>query len=82
MTFEEIEKEIRRRIEGKKLKRGDYATCLVGALGGIAAVIDWLGETQTIALEWGFEGYGMGASAEKYPDYYALGQKIAKENGL
>lgn len=87
--FEEHEKEIRTRVDafkasGKKLSRGNYATCLIGIVGGIAVCIDWLGETATIAMECGFEGYGEGTSgcALLKPEYFDLGKRIAEENGL
>lgn len=83
----EIEAEIRRRVEafkasGKKLARGTYNQCVIGAIGREKAAEELMGREQSIALEVGFEGWESGVSALAHPDYYELGQKIAKENGL
>lgn len=81
----EIEAEIRRRVEefkarGKRLQRGSYACCLIGAYGGTTVANRELGEVQARALENGFEGYDQGGASKTHPDYYELGLKIFQEN--
>lgn len=88
----EIEKAIRDKVDafkasGKKLARGLYTTCIIGALGGHKEAEDLMGDIPNRALEAGFEGWGSRdphvlSSAHEHPDFYELGQKIAKENGL
>lgn len=85
--FEEHEKEIRARVdafkaEGKTLGRGDYTVCLIGVLGGVASAERLIGYNEALALEFGFEGWKNGRAAKLFPQYHALGKKIAEENGL
>ena len=83
----EIEKLIRDKVDefkakGKKLQRGNAATCLIGSIGGYVEANKIFGTEITIALECGFEGFNIGKSSRTHFEYYELGRKIAEENGI